>query len=286
MNPAAWSLSPERIEQWLNNPWVVRGVNALAVVVFAAVLAHWTWEALAPAPVVVSATKASKPPVPVAMDVQAIQGAAPFGSAPQSSATAVQNLPLSSLNLVLTGIIATGHGGMALIKVEGQPETPFRVGEEILPGAVLRGVYPDRVVIARRGREESLLLEGPKSVDVSVPTIPGVSPSPAMPRGAPEYAVPRALVQQQMQNPQRMGQDISVVPFPSGGFLVRDVKPGSVYQRFGVRAGDVIRSVNGTPVNNLNDAMRAYQQAMQSKAPVRVDILRHGRVEQLEYQLE
>ena len=75
-----------------------------------------------------------------------------------------------------------------------------------------------------------------------------------------------------------------IVPNPDGGFLVRQVQAGSLYEKLGLRPGDVIRNVNGQPLTNMDDVMRLYQQFGTAQR-VLVDVQRQGRNETLYYDM-
>ena len=74
------------------------------------------------------------------------------------------------------------------------------------------------------------------------------------------------------------------MPNPDGGFLVRQVQAGSLYEKLGLRPGDVIRNVNGQPLTSMDDVMRLYQQFGPAQR-VLVDVQRQGRSETLYYDM-
>jgi len=136
-------ISHPRAKQWL--PGILNGVMLLLLT---ASLAQWTWLMVKPPlPPLVMA-----PPPPAsttsAFSVEPLLAAHLFGQASQElTGGRLDNLPISSLNLVLTGVIAAAGGGYALISVNNQPQEPFAIGQSVTAGAVLQAVYPDRVVI-------------------------------------------------------------------------------------------------------------------------------------------
>jgi general secretion pathway protein C len=225
-----------------------------------------------------------------AFSLQPLLAAHLFGQVSQElTGRRLDNLPISSLNLVLAGVIASGAGGYALISVNGQPQESFAVGQTITDSAVLQAVYPDRVVIRRNGALESLLLEGADNsqplAEVAMPAInqtAGVSGAIVRETGANQYMVARDQLAAQMRTPEFLKQ-ATLVPSSGGGFLVRQIQPGSLYEKLGVRAGDVIKSVNGQPINTAEDAIRLYQQ-MSSISSVQMEITRGGKNESLNYQ--
>ncbi len=145
-----------RVRQWL--PGVLNGGILLLLT---ASLAQWTWLVIKPPLPPLVLTPPTPSPQQNTFSLQPLLAAHLFGQVSQElTGGRLDNLPISSLNLVLTGVIASASGGYALISVNGQPQEPFGVGQTVTGDAVLQAVYPDRVVIQRNGVLESLMLEG------------------------------------------------------------------------------------------------------------------------------
>jgi general secretion pathway protein C len=228
---------------------------------------------------------ASAPPE---FDIKVVQAMNLFGLAAAGPAVAgcQGGVPRTSLNLVLSGVIKLGTSSYALVSADGRSETSIGVGEAIMPGVVLESVHADCITILRGGAREAVTL---KELAASLP--PGaISQSTAAPsaRSQPVRAtsptsavVDRGLMQKQLQKPEFLSQAL-IVPNPGGGFQVREVQAGSVYEKLGLRVGDVIRSVNGEPVNNMDEVMRMYQQ-FGSANQINVEIVRAGKSETLHY---
>ncbi len=274
-----------RVRQWL--PGVLNGGILLLL---AASLAQWTWLVVKPPlpPLVLA------PPTPSpqqnTFSLQPLLAAHLFGQVSQElRGGRLENLPISSLNLVLTGVIASASGGYALISVNGQTQEPFGVGQTVTGNAVLQAVYPDRVVIQRNGVLESLMLEGAENSPPAQWTPPVAARRPAaVPEnivretGANRYTVEREQLTAQMRTPDFLRQ-ATMIPSSGGGFLVSQMQPGSLYEKLGLRAGDVIKTVNGQPVNSAEDAIRLYQQ-IPGVGAVQMEITRDGKSEHLYYQ--
>jgi type II secretion system protein C len=214
-----------------------------------------------------------------AYDLQMVLDAMLFGRAEGDGQT-VQPLPLSSLNLVLNGVMATHTGGSALVAVKGQPQQAFGVGDEVLPGVVLSAVLQDRVLLKRGGTLESLLLEG--AADALLFTV-GVTPvqdtlvqSPPRNSGATRFVLSRETLRSQVQSPQELLSQAVVVPNSGGGFVLQEIEAGSLIEQLGLRAGDVILNVNGQALRSTDDIMRAYQ-GLQGMNEVMLDVARDGR---------
>lgn len=277
----------QRAQELLSTRWFPMAVNLAALLLLVGGLASWTWVLFKPNVPQVIPNSPSIAPVPtVNFNPQTLLAAHLFGQAPVSQqGQSIESIPLSSLNLVLTGVVAAGGASYALISVNGQPQEPFAIGQEIISGAALQAVYPDRVILTRGGVSESLMLEG---MAKSLPDVIGVAPPPqtGIQQMAPnQFALPRDMVTEQLRRPQELFSQALMVPNAGGGFLVREIQPNSLYEKLGLRVGDVIRSVNGKPVNTVDDAMKAYQ-AASTQRDIRVEVTRGGQLEHLTYNLQ
>lgn len=283
----------ERVDQLLSKPWFPHVVNLLALLLLTFSLARWTWLLITPklAPTSTPAVAAAPAPTVQPLNADVIVAAHLFGAAPVVAGN-VENIPLSSLNLVLTGLIAAGKGSIALIRVEGQAEAPFAIGQEITNGAVLDAVYSDRAIIVRNGVAESLLLEGAAQPLPGTPAREtlanargGVGANDIREQGPNTFIVSRDALKEQMRTPQKLLSQSLMVPNPGGGFVVREIQPGSVYEKLGLKVGDVVRSANGQVLHSVEDVMKLYQQS-NNNSYIHLEVVRNGRVENLQYTLQ
>jgi general secretion pathway protein C len=283
-------------------PWLPKLVNGGMLLLLVASLAQWTWLMVKPPlpPLVVAPPP---PPAPTStFSLQPLLAAHLFGQASEDLAgQRHDNLPVSSLNLVLTGVVASDTGGYALISVNGQPQEPYAVGQTVTGGAVLHAVYPERVVIRRNGSLESLLLEDtdnspPQIASTPFRPMPVVSQVANAPAASaqetaggsqggseePIYMMPSEQIAAQ-PSPQNIMKQATLMPARDGGVTVRLIQPGSVYEKLKMRSGDVIKSINGQQINSPNDALRLYQQ-MPNMGAVQIEVVRGGRSQFLSHQ--
>lgn len=254
-------------------------VNAGALVFVTYSLAESTWRFAQPKAPAAQASAAANPRAE--FDTRRLQSASLFGTyaapATRRGQAVEENLPRATLNLVLTGIAMLGQRSYALISGQGKPETAYGIGDEIVPGVVLDGVRPDGAVIARGATRESLPF---KDISAGVSSArPGPVGASALSSGPGGTVLDRQAVKQLLQRPDFLSQAL-IVPNAGGGFRVGQVQAGSLYERLGLRVGDVIRSVNGQPINNMEEVMRLYQQ-FGSASEVNVEVLRGGAPETL-----
>jgi general secretion pathway protein C len=236
-------------------------------------LAQGTWRIVQPTGPAVARAGAEE------VDLGVLPRSQIFGAAvsPQTA----ESLAPTNLNLTLTGVIARPVGGCALVIVQGQPESAFCAGEDLTPGVRLDTVERDRIVILRNGARETVPL---KDLDKHANLIAPPPPGPIVQPGSTGAAVvDRKQLQQQMGKPEFLSQAL-IVPNPEGGFLVRQIQPGSLYEKLGLRPGDVIRNVNGQALTSMEDVMKLYQQFGTAQR-VLVDVQRQGRSETLYYDM-
>jgi general secretion pathway protein C len=278
----------EQVERWISRRWVPVLVNLLVLVLLSHSLAQGTWRLLTPANERDASSVVGATDNPGEYNLQSLLSANLFGrvTAEAKPAVALDTIPPSKLSLVLTGVMVTPAGSFALISADGGPEAPFSVGQEISTNVTLYSVYSDRVLIRRGAAVESLML---KDAAQSLPG--GVTPNPVansrigiQRNSNNSFTISRDQLTQQMQTPEFLTQAL-MVPNAGGGFLVREIQPGSVYEKLGLRVGDVIKTVNGQPVNSVEDVMRLYAQ-FGSASNVQIDVRRGGRDESLTYNIQ
>lgn len=69
------------------------------------------------------------------------------------------------------------------------------------------------------------------------------------------------------------------------GFRILDMQPGSVYEQLGLQRMDVIKSVNGTPVDSPAKAMELYT-ALKLESKINIQVDRSGKTENLNYNIQ
>lgn len=199
----------------------------VAVALFAllcAIVAGWALQLLAPrAPVAPSGAVAqAQPPADLGLASQLFGGAPVAGGEPAAAA--------APSNIQVSGVLAAGERGVALLAIDGKPARPFAVGEPVSDGLAVRSVSASEVVLDRGGSPMRLPAPARSSVDVltagsqggpggssSGSSAPPVRPLP--PAGA------AAAAAQPMPVPGAGG-----VPFqmaPPGGAPVHSAPPGA-----------------------------------------------------------
>lgn len=214
-----------------------------------------------------------------AADIQTVVAAHLFGvSVADPSAQDPATAPQSSANLLLAGTIATQDPkhGIAIISEGGGPSKVYSVGERI-GGASLHSVYLDHVVLERGGALETLLL--PRQLAASgrgpavVRRVPGGDP-----RTVAAVDNIRRMVQ---QDPGILDQVMRVVASYDNaagklrGFRAYPGRNRAIFSKLGLKAGDLVTAINGTPLDDPQRSQDVFN-TIQTSDHVTVTIERGG----------
>ena len=243
-------------------------------------LAELTWSFL-PRPKTADALSAPAPTVSAhRVDAGRIADQHLFGSA--AAGGNLGNAPDTTLALTLHGIVAgkRASDSRALIVANGDEE-PYAVGATVPGGAVIRAIFPDRVMLDRGGRVEALRLPktdtgGAVAAAVEQP-LRNLGPSPPSAPPLPQNL--GELRQAISQNPQRLMDVIRAMPVQQGGKLTgyRIYPAGNtpVFGELGLHPGDVVTAVNGIPLTDPAQSMRILS-SIKTSEQISITLLRNG----------
>jgi general secretion pathway protein C len=220
------------------------------------------------------------PPAPP-LDIGGLVNAHLFGNAVvQNTGGDGANAPPSSMPLVLAGLLATEDPkeGMAIIGESAAAARVVAVGQQVPGGATLHSVYADKAVIDRNGTLESVLLPRRSSGAFAPPPPPAPMASQS---GDPAIERMRRLVS---DDPGLIGQVMRPQPVFAGGKMRGfRVYPGAnrqAFARIGLRAGDLVTAINGTPLDDKDRAQEIFS-TLNSSTDARVTVTRNGRQQEL-----
>ena len=222
-------------------------------------------------------------------DVQSIADNHLFGEADAESAPVIipkadENLSDTRLtNLVLKGTIASAipEFSVAVIADGASEQRVYAIGDSIGSGTTLHAVYADRVVLNENGALTNLRLpsEFPRAAT------PAVRRTTATTRQTARENNPNSLQSVVAQNMTRLTDVIRPTQYrgTDGQLAGFRVYPGRNRQQFaalGLRPGDLIKDVNGQPLNDASQAMQVFQ-SLGTAEEVTVTIERNGEEQSL-----
>ncbi len=215
------------------------------------------------------------PPRHAEVDVPRIIASNPFGT-PPAAAQDPDSAPRTTANLLLAGTIATQDPkhGVAIISDGGGPSKVYSVGERV-GGASLHSVYLDHVILDRAGALETLLL--PRQLPANHPSTASLQ-RPADARTAAAVDNIRRMVQ---QDPNILDQVMRTVPSYDNaagklrGFRAYPGRNRQIFSKLGLKAGDLVTAINGTPLDDPQRSQDVFN-TIQTSDHVTVTIERGG----------
>jgi len=224
-----------------------------------------------------------RPPSPAALarrgiDVASITNGHLFGTAEHAKSGAAADATQTSMQLVLTGIIAGKDPkvGFAIVGENATAAKVHAVGDNVPGGAKLHSVYRDRVLLDRNGHLEYLTLPRQNSAALNANPIQA-----AVPTQNPAFDRVRRLI---TEDPSALSDIMRNQPVlmqgKLRGFRVYPGRNRQAFTRLGLRSGDLVIAINGTP---LDDPARGDEifRTIGSASEARVTVMRNGQQQDL-----
>ncbi len=211
-----------------------------------------------------SAASGSSGSLSPAHDWNVVQERKPFGVlgrvvAPVASAPTP---PPSPLMLSLIGTFLTqGQEPYAIIEDKKKNEQEmFLIGDSIFEQATLKKIYLDRVEVERNGKLEVLRLD----------EIAGNAGAGIVNAGADDFVVEEAELDKGLENlPLLLTQARAVPYFKDGrsiGLRLFAIKTGSLYEKVGLKNGDILKTINGNNLGDISQALKLFEQLKQERS--------------------
>ncbi len=221
-------------------------------------------------------------------DVDAIADASLFGKADPADAISVEpviddfpeDLEETDINLTLKGTIASNRDeqSAAIISLGSGDDQVFTIGDAVASGASLHAVYTDRVVLNENGRLTALYL--PEEILQARTT---TTRRQNVRRAAPSPRTDTRSIQSVVSNNvAKLSDVIRPTPyFVNGQQAGYRVYPGRDRRKFaalGLRAGDLIKDIDGQSLTDPGQAMQIFQ-SLGDAQQVTVTVERNGQPE-------
>ena len=234
-----------------------------------------------------------------------------FGGVEQSSAASVEtNAPETRLNLELQGVFiaSVAADSSAIVAERNKGGELFHIGDRLPGNAVLDAVFNDHILLKRGGRVEKLMFSD-SAIRQQFSSADGAQPpkNKEVARNNPSTRLQQvreriAARQQQVSkapsqpganlrsfvdeyrdrintDPAGLLNEIGVSAVSEGearGYRLSDTLPSAQMLQAGLQEGDLVLSVNGTPVGDVRRDAALIDQAMDD-GRVRVEIQRADR---------
>lgn len=205
-----------------------------------------------------------------------------FESSAPSVAPAKVTPVKSTVPMILIGTYVAGNdpeSSYAIIENEkSKSQEVFSIGEEIFDTAILSAIYGDRVEINRNGSIETLLMDdAPDSVAGSGPVADDA------------VVVDEGELNQALDNlPLLLTQARAVPYFKDGksvGLRLFAIKSGSLYEKIGLKNGDILKEINGESLGDPTQAIKIFER-LKSEKSISLTLERGREPKVINYQIE
>lgn len=202
---------------------------------------------------------------------------------------------LKGLRLIGTYV---GPQSFAVISKAGRGiEKIFKNGDKVFDAGILVGIHEKGVDILVAGRTGRLMIP-----EVKIPRSPPIrlngegltgkkavvarsATSPAntglrysRKAGANKWIIDRKAVTASLNNISSMLTDARLTPVTGngavGGFILTEIKPRGVFDALGLKNGDILKSVNGYPIDSPEKAVRVLS-ALKGERSINLDVVRN-----------
>jgi general secretion pathway protein C len=187
---------------------------------------------------------------------------------PDEAALAEMPPALESLGLRLVGTVVTGTPelDLALIEDRDTGRQEFHHRGDRVKQAVIKRILRHHVIINAGERDEVLTMEPEASGARPASPAETVASRPSQASGV-AIRLDREEFDSSLLDLNDLMTQVRLRPFVEGdgpeGFLVSDIKAGSLFAKMGLESGDVIKRVNDQTITSTEQAFELYRSLME-----------------------
>ncbi len=196
--------------------------------------------------------------------------------------------PRTSLNIELLGTIITDDptkNAAVIMDKASKVQTLYKVSDSVQNNAVIVRVDRLTVFIDNSGRMEKLSIDIKKGFPKASKKSSQKGASQASQSGSiravgeGQVVMDRAYLEKEMKDMSRLLVQVRAVPHknPNGqieGFRLFQIIKGSIYQKIGLKNQDVVKRVNGQPINSAEQGL-ALLTALKNESNFTIDLVRN-----------
>lgn len=222
-----------------------------------------------------------------------------FNSAPPPAPPVQEVIPVATpLKLKLWGVAihTNARSSYSIIEDLGaRKQGVYGIDAAVPGGATVKAIAWDKVILDHNGKEEVLELTSKSPAGVAPKPAVGAAPAPPANGGSiqataeNEFLVPRAEVDSALENMSQLFTQIRAVPHFEGGqsigFRLFAIRRGSLFDRIGLKNGDIITSINGSEMNDPSRAVALLQELREAQN-LKVGAIRNQQPLELTYNIQ
>ena len=197
------------------------------------------------------------------------------------------NLPLS-----LKGTIVHFNPKKSVASIEVKSKNkimPFKVGADIEGLAIVKQISRRKVIFINSSNNKKEYIEIPLSLKLNIGFKSSATSGEVSKSGRYQYSMKKSDVKKYTSNLTDVLKQARMQPnmVPGGrieGFRFDWIQPNSIFEKLGFKVGDIIKGVDGEPINDPRKAMEAYR-AFKNADRLKLDIIRKGQPDTIEYSI-
>jgi general secretion pathway protein C len=265
--------------RYVNSARVVVTFFLLGLVVQAAAI--FTWQMVGPVTLSSPRPAVKQLAARVPGSSRAGIGAAPvvvpglllFGQAEKSAEAkfdASLPLPQTTLNLQLKGVIAftPKERALAIINEKGKNEEDkvYGLGDKVPGNAEVKEIYPDRVILSRDGKYETLLLVAdpfPTPVGQNLPDKRATGQPITSLGDGKNWQLSKSFFQEKISDIPALAQEIGLEVYKEGaaqqGYRLTSIGGSKMLGEIGLQPGDILYEVNGIKLTDASLGLTAFK---------------------------
>jgi len=200
----------------------------------------------------------------------------------------------TELKLKLWGVSVHADGASSRCIIEDlttHKQDVYAMNETVPGNATVKQIEWDRVILDRGGQDEILDLATPQGGPAVKAAAVAASPTSSDPHihqvSEFQYNIDRSEVDAALDNMNQLFTQIRAVPHFEGGkstgFRLFAIRQDSLFDKIGLKNGDIIQQINGIDLNDPSKAMALFGELRNENA-LNVQILRNKESKTMSYQ--
>jgi general secretion pathway protein C len=214
------------------------------------------------------------------------------GSDKASGGKEPEKIEPTTLSLILWGTVTGGSDLYAVIEDKKSGIQALYQEGDLVQEATIKKILKKEIVLTFHGKDQILEMEtNPENAGLVKKPLNKSALGSAMTRPQNGLPIQQQPVQPQLPqpNPGNAGEimaKIKLRPFftkgSPDGVMVYAIKPDSVFNKAGIRNGDIVKSINGTQVSSVEDASSMLS-GMENAATAKLTVVRSGEIKEISY---
>lgn len=209
-----------------------------------------------------------------------------FGKPEASQSSSQADAKVTELKLRLVGTnVNEGKTSYAIVEdTKNGEQDVFSVNEMVFDQAKLVALFPEKILLKREGKSETetlFLEEGGGAEGATEEGVPADDQT--------QFSVKEEELNNELANLPRLLSQARAVPYfrngQSVGMRLFAIRRGSLYEKLGLKNGDILKSVNDSSLSDPAQALKLFEQ-LKSERSIYLTVERNSEDVDLRYAIE